>query len=366
MTSTNEYEIFVNLVGKVKRFVQHSQDDDITELAKDAVNFAYAEGYRRHDWPSLRRISEGFHSFVSRDSYVDKDGSPVTVGSGEIDTYKIAGYLALPAEIGDIYAIYQGDPAGSFVAPPRLQELAPDTFLTAMAHDPDEVGSEAMIFTRIGTTPLRLPLLKNEPLTAVSNSGSDTNKILITGRVGSNNWIGESTDVVTLSGTTPVASTAGNWREGWNISRITIQGTHAGTVQIYGSTTNALYWSRRATAVDGTGPSFDSEIKTLLRLWPVSTEQTRYTIYYKASLRPLIHDQDELQIPIAQYVEEKAIARLYEYKRLNDLAQVHEARAEDLIIRTIMDHESGQLHMSQPAYAKANLGRSRFAHIWSY
>ncbi len=355
MVRMGQYDIFLNLRNKVKRFVQHATDGDIDSLVNDAINFVYQEGATRHDWPQMLVVREGFSQLTHRDDFTDIDGNPVATTNDTAGGWEMNGMFALPSEVDELFSLFQGAPSGTFVAPPRIQLLEADEFYLRVSHDPDQAGIP-QVFTKLGVTPLRIPLVQNENLRVKSSSASDSNDVTIQGFLGNNNWISQNQAKVTLNGTADVQF-SGSWRRGWSLSRISVEGSHAGTIQIFGATTNLLYFSLRSQSAAGVlDDSYSSDIKPLVRVWPTLNSSQPITLIYKKYLRPLINDEDEIEIPIANYIEEAAIARIYEYKRLNDLAQIHTQRSEDMIQRQVINQETTEVHLSKPPARASVLG----------
>lgn len=332
---------FLTMQTQVGQYVQDTSADRLTRI-KDRINWNYFDAYQKHDWRDLRRFHEGKHTH-----FVDADNLS-TYPASALEGFQTNGYEAMPFDVGEIYTLLNGDPAGTMQTPPVLTKMDQAEFFEAISFDPDQTGVPE-IWTLAGTTPLRRPIVTDERLLFQSTSASDTTTIRITGTTnaasGSNQYGVETPETVTLTGTTAVAS-GNRYAKGWSVLSLNILGVLTGNITVSGQTSGITYMVFLGASGVTDGPSYSQ--RQLVRMWPCPTAGTKYSLYYKRKCAKLIHDQDTPMWPIAAYLVEKSIADIQEQMRLPELAANHHGKADSLLAHMIQNEESSVNHMSRP------------------
>lgn len=333
---------FGTIRAQVASYCQQSDNTAKVQPIKDRINWNYFDAYQRHDWSELRRFHEGRHTHIV-------DGDNLTAyASSSLAAFQTSGYEAMPYDVGEIYSLMNGNPAGVAQMPPVLTKMDQAEFIEAISFNPSQSGVPE-IWTEAGTTPLRRPLVVNEQLTLVSTSSSDTTSVRLIGITSAADAAGnyglDQAETITLTGTTPLNSGLA-YAKGWSILSVNILGALVGTVTIVGATSGITYVQLQADAGITDGPSFSS--RKLIRMWPCPTSGTPYSLYYKRKCRKLVSDQDTPLWGIGPYLVEKSIADIYEQMRLPELAGNHHTKADQLLARMIQNEESSVMHMSRP------------------
>lgn len=292
-----EYQTLSEMTAEVGRFIGDTGTTNATKI-KDTLNKWYSYVSKQWVWPTLIILDE----------------SNITTTSGEKRLY-------LPKRIDRVYFIYTPDLENSAVFRvadqffEREGTLAGNQGAFTTFADAGELGRKADFSSTA------------EILSVSSSSSSDTTQtVVLRGLVSGE----EAFEEVTLSGTTPVDST-NTYQDLFSAS---CDGSNAGVVSVAGKTSGTTYAAL--------APRERTARYRVLRLSSIPDSTDTLKVFARKRINRLSYDNDVPEIPVSQYLVEKAISEHFARQRKWAEAASYHMQISEAILRGLtrdLSHE---------------------------
>ncbi len=305
---------------------------DRERIIKRRINLEYKGVARKHAWQEL---------FTLRESAVQ---------IGTIDEK----LLPLPADLEALY--YLGDNVNGV----SLHHQSPQRFWSAIMGQKDTIGT-GFKYTNIGSYPQQNVKAANGTILVASDEAADAGqKVRLVFDSFSQSSFGglRKEEEVTLTGITPVASTI-SMSAGLSLAAMSLDEDTAGATvgHIFALDTFPI---TAATEVYGIiePARRAARMSRWIRIWPTGLPPGPVVMVYKRIIRKMIDDENIPEIPVDEYLVEKATAGMYRQLKKTTQAGKHDIEAQRFLQDVIDQQIKEQEHTIQsfPIFGSIGMG----------
>jgi hypothetical protein len=300
---------FTDMVSLVGRLVNDPSTGRQTQI-KDAINAAYHWAATNRQWDQLLAADE-----TGRRALGDSNLKTLEASESE---------APMPWGATRLKSLFYQD---SHQRPIELIETAE---LYERAGGDLSVTGRPLYAAVIGKTAqyARLPASEAMKFDSDVSNANEVVRVEYTGSTGHVGRAGTFEDLTTGDWTSMVTS-SGSQLAGWPITRISIPSTFEGDFRAYRNNGTTKLVEIKADEIPNTNPSSTYVIadRMLLRFWPVPDADYGLTVVYYRLPRRLTEDEDQPEVPVADFLAYRAAAAISRIKGDHQSAQQFDAEA---------------------------------------